>query len=251
MIELNGLTRTYQKPGEPPVRALHDVSLRIAAGEFVAVLGPSGSGKSTLMNMLGLLDRPDSGEYRLEGRAMSDLNARDLAGLRNRVIGFVFQSYHLLPRTTAIENVQLPLLYSKRSDYQRRSEAALAAVGLADRRNHFASELSGGQQQRVAIARAIVNDPSLLLADEPTGNLDGVVAGEIVDLFKAQNAKGTTVILITHDEKVAGAARRVIRIRAGAIESDSGSAAAASTAEPSRTSHEPRPPRIGAEGGAA
>ena len=220
MIELKGLTRTYQKPGEPTVPALQDVSLTIAAGEFVAVLGPSGSGKSTLMNVLGLLDRADSGEYRLQGREVSELKARDMAGLRNRVIGFVFQSYHLLPRTTAIENVRLPLLYSKSTDYQRRSEAALAAVGLSDRRNHFASELSGGQQQRVAIARAIVNDPSLLLADEPTGNLDGAAAGEIVDLFRAQNAKGTTVILITHDEKVASAARRVIRIRAGAIESD-------------------------------
>jgi putative ABC transport system ATP-binding protein len=221
MIEISRLKRTYQKPGEPPVQALNDVSLSISPGEFVAVLGPSGSGKSTLMNILGLLDRPDGGEYRLQGKAISDLNARDMAAIRNQVIGFVFQSYHLLPRTTAIENVQLPLLYSKRSDYQRRSEAALEAVGLSDRRSHFASELSGGQQQRVAIARAIVNEPSLLLADEPTGNLDGAAANEIVDLFKAQNARGTTVILITHDEKVASAARRVIRIRAGAIESDS------------------------------
>lgn len=222
MIEISQVSRTYRKPGEPVVQALNDVSLSVAAGEFVAVLGPSGSGKSTLMNVLGLLDRPDSGEYRLDGKATRDLSAREMAGLRNRVIGFVFQSYHLLPRTTAIENVQLPMLYSKRSDYRQRSEAALAAVGLTDRRNHFASELSGGQQQRVAIARAIVNEPSLLLADEPTGNLDGAAAGEIVDLFEAQNAKGTTVILITHDEKVASAARRVIRIRSGAIESDSG-----------------------------
>jgi ABC-type lipoprotein export system ATPase subunit len=225
MIELRGLTRTYQKPGEPPVRALNDVSLSVAAGEFVAVLGPSGSGKSTLMNVLGLLDRPDTGEYRLDGRSMSDVSARELAELRNRVIGFVFQSYHLLPRTTAIENVQLPLLYSKKADYRRRSEAALAAVGLADRRNHYASELSGGQQQRVAIARAIVNEPALLLADEPTGNLDAAAAAEIVDLFEAQNAKGTTVILITHDEKVARAARRVIRISGGAIASDTREAA--------------------------
>jgi ABC-type lipoprotein export system ATPase subunit len=222
MIELNRLTRTYRKPGEPPVQALNDVSLSIAAGEFVAVLGPSGSGKSTLMNVLGLLDKPDSGDYRLAGKSMSDLNARDMAGIRNRVIGFVFQSYHLLPRTTAIENVQLPLLYSKNAEYQRRSEAALAAVGLSDRRTHFASELSGGQQQRVAIARAIVNDPSLLLADEPTGNLDSAAAADIVALFRAQNAKGTTVVLITHDEKVASAARRVIRLRSGAVESDSG-----------------------------
>jgi putative ABC transport system ATP-binding protein len=226
MIELDRLTRTYQKPGEPPVQALSEVSLSIAAGEFVAVLGPSGSGKSTLMNVLGLLDRPNSGEYRLEGKPMSDLNARDMARIRNRVIGFVFQSYHLLPRTTAIENVQLPLLYSKNADYQRRSETALAAVGLSDRRTHFASELSGGQQQRVAIARAIVNEPSLLLADEPTGNLDSAAAADIVELFKTQNAKGTTVVLITHDEQVARAARRVIRIRSGRIESDSGAAGA-------------------------
>jgi ABC-type lipoprotein export system ATPase subunit len=225
MIELHGLTRTYQKPGEPPVRALDGVSLSVAAGEFVAVLGPSGSGKSTLMNVLGLLDRADTGEYRLDGRSMSAVSGRELAELRNRVIGFVFQSYHLLPRTTAIENVQLPLLYSKKSDYRQRSEAALAAVGLADRRNHYASELSGGQQQRVAIARAIVNEPLLLLADEPTGNLDGTAAGEIVELFKAQNARGTTVILITHDEKVARAARRVIRIDAGSIASDTREAA--------------------------
>ena len=221
MIDLKDVAKTYNKPGEPPVKALDGISLQIGAGELVAILGPSGSGKSTLMNVMGLLDRPDTGEYRLSGKPMSSLNARELARTRNRVIGFVFQSYHLLPRTTAIENVQLPLLYSDRTDYVRRSEAALDAVGLSDRRNHYASELSGGQQQRVAIARAIVNDPSVLLADEPTGNLDAVAARGIIDLFKAQNGRGTTVVLITHDEALAGEAHRVVRMRAGAIESDS------------------------------
>jgi putative ABC transport system ATP-binding protein len=221
MIELNGVSKIYRKPGEPPVKALDDVSLRIAAGEFVAILGPSGSGKSTLMNVMGLLDKPDAGEYRLDGKSIASLGGRELAALRNRAIGFVFQAYHLLPRTTAIENVQLPLLYSSRPDYARRSEAALAAVGLSDRRSHYASELSGGQQQRVAIARAIVNDPSVLLADEPTGNLDGPTARSIVDLFREQNRRGTTIVLITHDESVAREANRVIRIRSGRIESDS------------------------------
>jgi ABC-type lipoprotein export system ATPase subunit len=196
--------------------------LRIGAGELVAILGPSGSGKSTLMNVMGLLDRPTCGEYRLDGKAMSSLSGRELARVRNRVIGFVFQSYHLLPRTTATENVQLPLLYSNRTDFAQRSQAALEAVGLADRRSHYASELSGGQQQRVAIARAIVNEPLVILADEPTGNLDAAAARNIMDLFQAQNRRGTTVVLITHDEALAREANRVIRLRAGAIESDSG-----------------------------
>ena len=218
MIELRDLVKTYQKAKEPPVKAIDHVSLKIEPGEFVAILGPSGSGKSTLMNVMGLLDRPDSGEYLLNGRAVQSLSENELARVRNRVIGFVFQSYHLMPRTTALENVQLPLLYADRADYQARSEAALAAVGLSDRKNHFAEELSGGQQQRVAIARAIVNEPSVLLADEPTGNLDSVAAGEIIELFKMQNARGTTVVLITHDRDVARQASRVIRIRDGAVE---------------------------------
>jgi putative ABC transport system ATP-binding protein len=221
MIDLQNVSRIYQKPGEPPVKALDGVSLRIDAGEFVAILGPSGSGKSTLMNVMGLLDRPTSGEYRLEGKAMSSLGGRELARMRNRVIGFVFQSYHLLPRTTAVENVQLPLLYSNRSDFAEASRAALEAVGLSARRNHEASELSGGQQQRVAIARAIVNEPLVILADEPTGNLDATAARSIMDLFKAQNRRGTTVVLITHDEALAREAHRVVRIRGGAVESDS------------------------------
>ena len=218
MIELRDLAKTYRKPKAPPVKAIDHISLKIEPGELVAILGPSGSGKSTLMNVMGLLDRPDSGEYLLNGRAVQGLSDDELAGLRNRFIGFVFQAYHLLPRTTAIENVQLPLLYADRSDYQERSEAALDAVGLSDRKHHFAEELSGGQQQRVAIARAIVNEPSVLLADEPTGNLDSVAAGEILELFKRQSAKGTTVVLITHDLDIAKEAGRIIRIRDGAVE---------------------------------
>ena len=220
MIELRDLVKTYRKSNEPPVKAIDHISLTIGKGELVAILGPSGSGKSTLMNVLGLLDRPDQGEYLLDGRAVSGLSPDELAKLRNRFIGFVFQSYHLLPRTTAIENVQLPLLYSNRTDYVERSEAALASVGLSDRRNHLAEELSGGQQQRVAIARAIVNEPAVLLADEPTGNLDSAASREIIDLFKQQNAGGTTVILITHDHEIAAQADRVIRILDGAIETD-------------------------------
>jgi putative ABC transport system ATP-binding protein len=220
MIELRDLAKTYRKANEPPVKAIDHVSLRIEPQELVAILGPSGSGKSTLMNVMGLLDRPDSGEYLLNEQAVHHLSDDELAGIRNRFLGFVFQSYHLLPRTTAIENVQLPLLYANRKDYKERSEAALAAVGLSDRMNHFAEELSGGQQQRVAIARAIVNEPSVLLADEPTGNLDSVVSGEIIELLKALNAKGTTIILITHDQEVAKQANRIIRIRDGAVEAD-------------------------------
>lgn len=220
MIELRDLVKTYRKANEPPVKAIDHISLTIDKGELVAILGPSGSGKSTLMNVLGLLDRPDQGEYLLDGRAVSGLSSDELAKLRNRFIGFVFQSYHLLPRTTAVENVQLPLLYSDRTDYVERSEAALAAVGLSDRRNHLAEELSGGQQQRVAIARAIVNEPAILLADEPTGNLDSASSHEIIELFRQQSAGGTTVILITHDHDIAAQADRVIRILDGAVETD-------------------------------
>jgi putative ABC transport system ATP-binding protein len=231
MIEIRDLAKTYQKPKAPPVKAIDHVSLKIGQGELVAILGPSGSGKSTLMNVLGLLDRPDSGEYLLNGREVHGLSDDELAGLRNRFIGFVFQAYHLLPRTTAIENVQLPLLYADRKDYKARSEAALAAVGLSDRMHHFAEELSGGQQQRVAIARAIVNEPSVLLADEPTGNLDSVATGEIIDLFKMLSAKGTTVVLITHDLEVAKQAERIIRIRDGAVEMDQATERVAGGAE--------------------
>ncbi len=220
MIELKNLVKTYRKAGAAPVTAINNVSLTIGQGEFVAILGPSGSGKSTLMSVMGLLDRPDSGDYILNGELLRDVSEDGLARIRNRVIGFVFQAYHLLPRTTAIENVQLPLLYADRKDFQQRSEAALNAVGLGARMHHFASELSGGQQQRAAIARAIANDPSILFGDEPTGNLDSVATREIMDLFRAQNAKGTTIVLITHDLEVARQAKRIIRIRDGAVESD-------------------------------
>jgi len=231
MIELRDLAKTYRKGNEPPVKAIDHVSLKIEQQELVAILGPSGSGKSTLMNVMGLLDRPDSGEYLLNGKAVHALSDDELARVRNRFLGFVFQSYHLLPRTTAIENVQLPLLYANRKDYKERSEAALAAVGLSQRMNHYAEELSGGQQQRVAIARAIVNEPSVLLADEPTGNLDSVVSGEIIELLKTLNANGTTVVLITHDLEVAKQANRIIRIRDGAIEADEANVRAAGGVE--------------------
>lgn len=218
MIELKRLSKTYKKADENPVNAINNVSLTIEKGEFVAILGPSGSGKSTLMNVIGLLDRVDSGEYILNGKSVRGLSENALAEVRNRTIGFVFQAYHLLPRTTALENVQLPLLYSNRKDYRKRSEEALVAVGLSTRMRHLTHELSGGQQQRVAIARAIANEPSILLADEPTGNLDSTAAQEIMELFQARNALGTTVVMITHDNEVARHAKRIVRIRDGQVE---------------------------------
>ena len=220
MIELKDVAKTYRKGDAPPVKAIDRISLRIEQGAYVAILGPSGSGKSSLMNVLGLLDRADEGDYLLNGHSVRDKSENELARLRNRVIGFVFQAYHLLPRTTAIENVQLPLMYANRPDYKRRSELALESVGLGDRMHHDTSELSGGQRQRVAIARAIVNEPSIILADEPTGNLDSVAADEVMQLFEQQNAKGTTVVLITHDLDIAERARRVLKIRDGKIISD-------------------------------
>jgi ABC-type lipoprotein export system ATPase subunit len=218
MIELHGIGRTYTRPGGEPVRALREVSLRIDRGDFVAVVGSSGSGKSTLMNVLGLLDRPSEGRYLLDGRDVADLDVNEQARLRNRKIGFVFQTFHLLPRTSALENVELPLLYSDRESIKGLGRRALEAVGLADRIDHRPSELSGGQQQRVAIARALVNEPDLLLADEPTGNLDVRSAGEILAIFEALNRDGRTIVLVTHDASVASRCGRIVRIEDGRIE---------------------------------
>jgi len=218
-ITLKGVTKTYRK-GAEEVRALVDVSLEVSPGEFVAVIGPSGSGKSTLMNMVGLLDRPDSGTYELDGGDVRGFTPDELARIRNEKIGFVFQTFHLLPRTTAAENVELPLVYSTRADISGLGEKALEAVGLKDRAKHLPSELSGGQQQRVAIARALVNEPEMILADEPTGNLDSRAGLEVMAIFQEMNAKGKTIVLITHDEALASMASRVVEIVDGRIVSD-------------------------------
>jgi ABC-type lipoprotein export system ATPase subunit len=217
MIELQGIGRTYRRPGGEPVVALDDVSLRIERGDFLAVVGTSGSGKSTLMNVLGLLDRPDTGRYLLDGDDVAGLDVDRQARVRNRRIGFVFQAFHLLPRTTALENVELPLLYSDRDDIAGLGRRALEQVGLADRVHHRSAELSGGQQQRVAIARALVNEPDLILADEPTGNLDSRSAAEVLSVFEALNGAGRTIVLVTHDPNVAAHCTRVARIEAGRI----------------------------------
>jgi ABC-type lipoprotein export system ATPase subunit len=219
MIELAGVSKTYVK-GSAEVRALDGVSLRIEEGGFIAVVGPSGSGKSTLMNLIGLLDRPDSGTYTLDGTDVAALSPDELAELRNARIGFVFQSFHLLPKTTALENVELPLIYSDRRDIAGLGMKALAQVGLEDRAGHTPGELSGGQQQRVAIARALVNEPELILADEPTGNLDSASGLEVITLLQELHERGKTVVLITHDEKIAAMAPRRIQIVDGRIVSD-------------------------------
>jgi putative ABC transport system ATP-binding protein len=221
MIKAVDLTKTYRM-GKIEVSALRGVSVEIASGEFVAIVGPSGSGKSTLMNILGCLDRPTSGSYTLDGREMSGLGDKELAVVRNRSIGFVFQTFNLLPRHSAVKNVELPLVYSGVTGAKRRESAMalLERVGLAGRASHKPSELSGGQQQRVAIARALVNDPDMLLADEPTGNLDSKAGGEIMDIFHRLNDNGVTVVMVTHDASVAGQGKRVVRIIDGMIESD-------------------------------
>ncbi len=221
LLELAGVERTYAG-GEAPVRALRGVSLAIHRGELVAVTGPSGSGKSTLMNVLGCLDRPDAGTYRVEGVDVTRFDRAALAELRNRTLGFVFQSFNLLPRTSARENVELPLLYAgvPAAERRRRALAALAEVGLSSRAGHHPSQLSGGQQQRVAIARAVVNHPAVLLADEPTGNLDTRTSEEILALFARLRETGLTVVLVTHEPDVAAWASRVVVVRDGAVESD-------------------------------
>ena len=220
MIELYGIGKTYTRPSGEAVQALSGVTLRIDRGELVAIVGSSGSGKSTLMNVLGLLDRPSEGRYLLGGRDVSDLDVNTQARLRNQKIGFVFQTFHLLPRTSALENVELPLLYSDRTSIKGLGRRALEAVGLADRMDHRPSELSGGQQQRVAIARALVNEPDLLLADEPTGNLDVRSAGEIMAIFAELNQAGRTIVIVTHDANVAAGCGRIARIEDGRIVAD-------------------------------
>jgi len=215
MIDLKQISKIYKRPTGEPVVALSDVSLHIERGEFVAIVGASGSGKSTLMNIIGLLDIPTSGQYWWDGEDVTSLDPNRQAEMRNKKIGFVFQAFHLLPRTTALENVELPLLYSGRRSIKDLSRRALDAVNLADRIHHCPSELSGGQQQRVAIARAMVNEPDLLLADEPTGNLDRASALEIISLFRTLNRSGRTIVLITHDREVASFAARIVSLERG------------------------------------
>ena len=220
MIELQEIGKTYRRPTGESVHALARVSLCIDRGDFVAVVGTSGSGKSTLMNILGLLDQPTDGRFRFNGVDVAEFDAAQQARFRNQHVGFVFQAFHLLPRTSALENAELPLLYSERAASRDAGVKALAAVGLADRMRHTPEELSGGQQQRVAIARALINEPELLLADEPTGNLDAESAREILELFDALNQAGRTIVLVTHDAAVAARARRIVRLQDGKLLAD-------------------------------
>jgi putative ABC transport system ATP-binding protein len=221
LIRLQKISRRYQM-GAETVHALREVTLEIQRGEYVAIMGPSGSGKSTLMNLVGCLDTPTAGTYELNGSHVSEMNDNQLAEIRNREIGFIFQTFNLLPRSDALRNVELPLVYAGVGKRERREIAldALTSVGLADRIHHRPNELSGGQRQRVAVARALVNKPSLLLADEPTGNLDSKTGVEIMALFANLWERGNTIIVVTHEEEIARHARRIIRIRDGLIASD-------------------------------
>jgi len=222
LIRVENLTKTYEMGEAAAVQALRGVDLQIARSEYVAIMGPSGSGKSTLMNLIGCLDTPTAGRYWLNGQLVSELDDDELAFIRNKEIGFVFQTFNLLPRATALHNVELPLIYNGTPAVERRERAqeALAAVDMAGRMNHRPNELSGGERQRVAIARALVNRPSLILADEPTGNLDTQTSTEIMALFDRLVAQGNTIILVTHERDIAAHADRIIHIRDGQVESD-------------------------------
>jgi len=227
MICTEDLWKTYDMGSEQQVHALRGVNIRIQRNEYVAIMGPSGSGKSTLMNLIGCLDTPSSGEYWLNGQMVSKMSDDQLARVRNKEIGFVFQTFNLLPRATALHNVELPLVYAgvSASERKRRATQALARVQLADRMHHRPNELSGGQRQRVAIARALVNEPSILLADEPTGNLDSQTSAEIMNVFEGLAAHGQTVIMVTHEADIAAHAHRVIYVRDGQVEKDTRQAA--------------------------
>jgi len=216
MIRMEGIQKTY-RVGDVEVPAVRGISLYIRKGEFVAIMGPSGCGKSTLMNLMGCLDTPTSGSYLLDGQQVAGLNDDALSAIRNRKIGFVFQTFNLLPRATALENVELPLIYRDEGGIKAKAAAALASVGLADRSHHKPTELSGGQQQRVATARALVTDPAILMADEPTGNLDTKASEEIMALFKDLHRQGRTIVLVTHEPDIARYAERVIHLKDGQV----------------------------------